>query len=204
MRFFRRLDEEAKTLKYSLLEGRWIPVLWADGTYGRVGIKKAFEEAGDIRQIAASNPMDVFAVHRFLLTLLYWKADLAGGVEGVRVSLLAGESPSAVLDGIEKEAHYFDLFDGKTPFMQDPSVAGTKEKKSAGELFAELSKATNIAHFHHGDDENLRLCLPCAAVGLLRVIPWTQSGDRGRPHRSTMPLQLWQSQWGTTWQPRLD
>jgi hypothetical protein len=167
---------------YNLLDESWIPVLWIDGSSTRVGIIEALTQAGRIRQIALASPLDLFAVHRFILTLLYWKAALAGGVEQVRKSLLKdGEVPSAVLEGITKEKHCFDLFDEKLPFLQDPSVNGAKddERKSAGSLFAELATGTNIAHFHHGDDENTRLCLPCVALGMLRVVPWTQSGGAG-------------------------
>ena len=59
-------------MNYNLLEEKWIPVLWKDGHSGRVGIIEALTEAGRIRQIAASNPMDRLAILRFLLALLYW------------------------------------------------------------------------------------------------------------------------------------
>jgi hypothetical protein len=165
---------------FNLLDGEWIPVLWKDGRSGRVGIRDALEQAGRIRQIALASPLDLFAVHRFILTLLYWKAVLAGGIGQTQKSLLEdGKIPTAVVDGITKEAHRFGLFDDKMPFMQDPSARAEKEKKSAGSFFAELAAGTNIAHFHHGDDENLRLCLPCATLGILRVVPWSQSGGAG-------------------------
>lgn len=168
-------------MSYNLLEEKWIPVLWNDGRFDRVNVMKALTEAGWIRGICLASPLDAFAVHRFLLTLIYWKADLAGGVEQVRAALLKGELPNAVLDAVDKEAHCFDLFEKEAPFLQDISVSNTKEKdkKSVGSLFADLTSGTNIAHFHHGDDENMRLCLPCATLGLLRVVPWTQSGGAG-------------------------
>jgi|SRR5579859_831573 len=171
---------ESQSVNFNLLEEKWIPVLRKDGRSDRVGVIEALAKAGQICQIALASPMDLFAVHRFFLTLLYWKAALGGGVERVRESLLKDEKiPGEVLDGIRKEAHSFDLFDDKIPFLQDPSARAEKEKKSAGSFFAELAAGTNIAHFHHGDDENLRLCLPCATLGILRLIPWSQSGGAG-------------------------
>ncbi len=171
-------------MNYNLLEEKWIPVLWKDGHCDRVGVIEALDCAGRIRCAALASPLDLFAVHRFMLTLLYWKAPLAGGVELVRESLLKDEKiPGAVRDGIEieKGAHCFDLFDDKAPFLQDLTArdAEERDKKPVGSLFAELAAGTNIAHFHHGDDESLRLCLPCAALGMLRVVPWTQSGGAG-------------------------
>lgn len=59
-------------MDYNLLKESWIPVLRKDGNSNRVGIREAFEQAGRIRQIAASNPMDRLAILRFLLALLYW------------------------------------------------------------------------------------------------------------------------------------
>ncbi len=45
-------------MDYNLIEEPWIPVLFHNGKWERVGIRKALAEAGRIRQIAASNPMD--------------------------------------------------------------------------------------------------------------------------------------------------
>ena len=57
---------------FNLLIEPWIPVLRTDGRFERVGIKQAFTEAGIIRQIAASNPMDRVAILRLLLAVLQW------------------------------------------------------------------------------------------------------------------------------------
>lgn len=165
---------------YNLLHEQWIPVLYHNGTVERAGILKALKDASGIHCVTLANPLDLFAVHRFMLTLLYWTADLAGGVEPVRALLLKDERiPSELLDGIEKEARCFSLFDDRAPFLQDASASGQKEKKSVGSLFAEFATGTNIAHFQHGDDENMRLCLPCLTLGMLRVVPWTQAGGAG-------------------------
>ncbi len=166
-------------MNYNLLEERWIPVLMRDGKYRRAGAIEALERATEIRCITLASPLDLFSVHRFLLTLLYWKADLAGGVEHLRDSVLGGAIPSEVVNAVGNKAHCFDLFDKQSPFLQDPSARGKNEKKSVGSLFAELASGSNIAHFHHGDDENMRLCLPCATLGMLRVVPWTQAGGAG-------------------------
>lgn len=165
-------------MNFNLLTEPWIPVLYHDGKVKRVGVLKAFEEAKEIRCIALGSPLDLFAVYRFLLTLLYWKTDC---VEKVRASLLKGEMPHRVLNSIAGEVNCFNLFNDKSPFLQDPVACDGKgkNKKSAGSLLAELATGTNIAHFHHGDDENMRLCLPCTALGMLRVVPWSQAGGAG-------------------------
>ena len=75
----------------------------------------------------------------------------------------------------------FRLFDNAKPFLQDASLrdTATVERKSAGSFYAEFASGSNIAHFHHGDDEKMRLCLRCATIGLLRVVPWSQAGGSG-------------------------
>ena len=135
--------------------------------------------ANAFRCITAASPLDLFVAHRFLLALLYWKADVGGGVDCVRQRLLRGSVPNVIVEAIGGEASSFELFDSKAPFLQDPQAAAEKNLKSAGSLFAEFAAGTNVAHFHHGDDDNMRLCARCAAVGMLRLVPWTQSGGAG-------------------------
>lgn len=42
-------------MNFNLIEEDWIPVLYRNGQFKRVGIRTALEEAGRIRQIAADN-----------------------------------------------------------------------------------------------------------------------------------------------------
>jgi len=166
---------------WNVLTSRWLEAKNLDARSQVYSPFEALCRASDILCLSFASPIDLFAAHRFLLTLLYWKADTAGGVQQVRESLLKGEMPRVVLEGIEAEASCFRLFDDKAPFLQDPSQQNAKKKdwKSAGSLFAEFASGTNIAHFHHGDDNDMRLCVRCATLGMLRVVPWTQSGGAG-------------------------
>ncbi len=52
---------------FNLLVERWIPVLMNNGIARRVGIIEALANAGRIRQIAASNPMDNVALMRYMM-----------------------------------------------------------------------------------------------------------------------------------------
>jgi hypothetical protein len=161
--------------RWNVLTDRWLDVMTADAAPDVCSPLEALSRANEIRCITASSPLDSHAAHRFLLALLYWHAR---GVTVLRESLLDGAVPLPVLDAIERAAGRLSLFDDREPFLQDPSARLAK-KKSAGSLFAEFSSGTNIAHFHHGDDEGMRLCFPCVTVGILRVVPWTQSGGAG-------------------------
>jgi hypothetical protein len=66
------IEEHTMQDSFDLLIEKWIPVLYANGRPDRVGIRQALTEAGSIRQIAASNPMDNVALLRFLLAVLQW------------------------------------------------------------------------------------------------------------------------------------
>jgi hypothetical protein len=170
--------ESRQDADWNVLTSPWLEVMNLHGEARIYSPFEALSRASETRCIAAGSPLDLFAAHRFLLTLLYWKAHVGGGVQKVRMSLLRGKMPRVVLEAINAEARCFRLFDDRKPFLQDRSAHDDKTK-SAGSLFADFACGTNIAHFHHGDDENMRLCLRCATVGMLRVVPWSQSGGAG-------------------------
>ncbi|MGH7176702.1 MAG: type I-E CRISPR-associated protein Cse1/CasA [Tepidisphaeraceae bacterium] len=163
---------------WNVLTGRWLEVISLNAEAQVYSPLEALNRASEIRCIAAASPLDLFAAHRFLLTLLYWRADVAEGVQRLRESLLRGRVPRVVFDAIEAESRRFRLFDDRAPFLQDAS-ARDADSKSAGSLFADFASGTNIAHFHHGDDQKMRLCVRCATIGMLRLVPWSQSGGAG-------------------------
>lgn len=135
---------------WNVLTDQWVAVMNSQSEAGVRSPLDVLKRASEIRCIAVASPLDLFAAHRFLLTLLYWKADVSGGVQQVRESLLRGETPRVVLDAIEAEAPCFRMFDDKAPFLQDPIARENKKPYSAGSLFAEFASGTKIAHFHHG------------------------------------------------------
>lgn len=59
-------------IDFNLIDEEWIPILGTDGKPRRVGIRTALTEAGRIRQITASNPMDNVALLSFLPAVLHW------------------------------------------------------------------------------------------------------------------------------------
>lgn len=164
---------------WNALTSPWLEVMDNEGLATTVSPLNALSDAAFIHRLAIANPLDLFSAHRFLLTLLYWKADAAGGVDKTRQSLLAGKIPKTVLAELTAADEHFNLFDATKPFLQDTTVRNAKVL-SAASLFAEIPSGTNIAHFHHVDDDAARLCLPCAVLGLLRLVPWTQSGGAGK------------------------
>lgn len=156
---------------YNLAVERWIPVLRNNGTWERVGLRDALLEAGTIRQIAASNPMDNVALLRFLLAVLMWckpslseeeRARLVDGAEGIQMDWLGR------LD--ENKAAFELLGDGKR-FYQDPSLKG-EESKPIAALLVEFPGKDSVNHMRHVAHGSYGFCPACCALGILRLSVW--------------------------------
>jgi len=165
---------------YNLLQEQWIPVLWVDGEVSRVGIREALAQAGRIRQIAASNPMDRVAILRFLLAILYWCKGNPADREDAK---LADSFPPDWFAKLDANAHRFNLLGQGKRFYQRPTSGSAKppKKLSANYLIHEIPTGINLWHFRHSTDEVHGLCPACCAMGLLRLPLFATSGGRGKP-----------------------
>lgn len=164
---------------WNVLTTPWLEVMDVHGRLRTLSVLDALRDAADLHRIVSASPLDLFAIHRFLLTLLYWQAEDSEGVTKLRKALLSGSVPRGVVAGLKGEAGQFDLFDPKRPFLQDPTAL-TESDLSPASMFGEMASGTNISHFHHSDDRLARICLRCATLGLLRLSPWTPSDGQGK------------------------
>lgn len=159
------------TTNYNLLDEQWIPVLYRDGTYKRVGIRTALEEAGQIRQIAASNPMDNVALLRFLLAVLLWCKD------DVKCALatLSDRSTGIHEDWLAKLDDHktaFNLLGDDARFYQDTSLKDN-ESRPVADLLLEFPGADSVNHMRHVvHDGSYGFCPACCALGILRLSVW--------------------------------
>ena len=160
-------------MNFNLLDAKWIPVLYGDGTFRRVGILAALEDAGLIRTIAASNPMDHVAVLRFLVAVVYWcKGAPADGAERVTGRGI----PSGWLDRLRDNPKLFELFGGPPRFFQD---ATARRERTVTDLLHEIPTGHNFWHLRHAIDGEAGLCPACCALGLLRLPLFSVSGIQG-------------------------
>ncbi|MFH0937758.1 MAG: type I-E CRISPR-associated protein Cse1/CasA [Planctomycetota bacterium] len=175
-------------MNYNLLDEPWIPVMWKCGKTSQVGIHEALSKAGEIREIAASNPMDRVAILRFLLALLYW----CKGNPSDADSVASGDSfPAEWFSKLDDNKDYFNLFDDKLRFYQDRNA---KRERASTDLFQEIPTGNNFWHFRHSTDKKDGLCAACAAMGLLRLplfcvssLPDLKSGINGAPPIYVVP-----------------
>lgn len=173
---------------YNLLTEPWIPVLYRDGRYQRTGIRKALEEAKQIRQIATSNPMDRVAIVRFLLALLYW----CKGNPPDQVAAIPNDSfPSDWLTKLGENEHLFNLLGEGDRFYQDRAA---QRPRAVTDLLQEIPTGNNFWHFRHSTDQKDGLCPACCAMGLLRLplfsvsgLPNLKAGINGTPPIYVVP-----------------
>ena len=175
-------------MAYNLLDVDWIPVLYLDGRWDRVSIRGAFNDAGRIRQIAASNPMDRVVLLRFLLALLYW---CRGNPEGGPGLNSLSSFPENWFLKLDENKDHFNLFGSEKRFYQ---CAGAKRRCAVTDLIQEIPTGNNFWHFRHSTDEKDGLCPACCAMGLLRLplfsvsgLPDLKAGINGAPPVYVVP-----------------
>lgn len=155
---------------FNLLEEQWIPVLYANGKTERIGIWQALTDAGKIRLIATSNPMDRVSLLRFLLAVLMWcKEDTKAAL-----AALSKESAGIPENWLAKLKKYRDAFnllgDGKR-FYQDESLKD-KDERPIGDLLVEFPGADSINHMRHVHQDSYGFCPACCVLGILRLSVW--------------------------------
>jgi len=175
-------------MNYNLLDEHWIPVLYCDGTWERVGIRQALEDADRIRQIAANNPMDRLAILRFLLALLYWcKGDPPDEGNTNSVASLSSEW----FFRLDENRDCFNLVGDAGRFYQDRTAQRTR---AVTDLIQEIPTGNNFWHFRHATDKIDGLCPACCVLGLLRLplfsvsgLPDLKAGVNGTPPVYVVP-----------------
>ena len=164
-------------MSYNLLDEAWIPVLYRNGLNSRIGILKALSDAGQIRQVSASNPMDRFAIVRFLLALLC----CIRGKSPAIIDLGYDKAlPAGWAENLQSNRGLFNLLGDEHRFYQC-RLDKVKEKLSTNYLAQEVPTGTNSWHFRHSTDGANGLCPACCALGLLRLPIFATSGGRGKP-----------------------
>lgn len=157
---------------FNLIDAAWIPVLWRDGRFERVGIRRALTEAGRIRQIAASNPMDNVALLRFLLAVLLWCRPELSEEERQSLDGAAGV-PEEWLTNLDKHKAKFNLLGDGERFYQDASLLNGQEPRPIADLLVEFPGADSLNHMRHVvHDGSYGFCPACCALGILRLSVW--------------------------------
>ncbi|MCX7625705.1 MAG: type I-E CRISPR-associated protein Cse1/CasA [Candidatus Sumerlaeaceae bacterium] len=157
--------------QFSLVKDPWLPVLFNNGTQDRLTLLEVFDCAEEIRSVAAPNPLDRFALLRFLAIVAAWSCPSQTLPRWQEIC-------SGVPSFLEQHMQCFNLFGDGPRFYQD--AAAKNKNDTVGKLFHEIPTGTNIAHFMHVTDEGgYGICPGCCTVALLRLPVFSTVGGKG-------------------------
>jgi len=140
--------------RFNLIDEKWIPVRFPDGTRDELGIRDTLLRSKEIATIEDPSPLVVAALHRFLLAVLYRALEGPTDIDQAKALFKAGLPSEKITDYLGKWRDRFWLFDEKYPFYQVPAYQpqekkGKKEWKSWPAIAAEHNANNAKVLFDH-------------------------------------------------------
>lgn len=139
--------------RFNLIDEKWIPVRFPDGTRDELGIQGTLLRAKEIATIEDPSPLAVAALHRFLLAVLYRALEGPTDIDQAKKLFKDGLSTEKITAYLKKWRGRFWLFDEKYPFGQNPNVPKA-EIEPWTKLTAEFNATSNKVLFDHTDTKN--------------------------------------------------
>ena len=165
--------------RYNLIDKKWIPVRYPDGTRDELGIRDTLLRSKEIAEIEDGSPLVVAALHRFLLALLYRALEGPNDIEQAKTLFREGLPSDKIIAYLEKWRDRFWLFDERYPFGQNPNVPPHKFEPWT-KLTAEYNATTNKVLFDHTDTTNPGTRSPAeCSRWLLSTMSFSIAGGRG-------------------------
>lgn len=148
---------------FDLIDEKWIPCIFVDGSRGTVGIRDALVSSHSIREINDSSPLVIVALMRLMLAILHRNFGPENLSRWVGLWRAGRWDDARLSTYFEKWRSRFDLFDKDRPFYQ------SKELASAGKhptlhLAMETSSGNNATLFDHSGDEAPLAVSPAVAA----------------------------------------
>lgn len=142
--------------RYNLIDERWIPLRYPDGTRDELGIRDTLLRSGEIAAIEDPSPLVVAALHRFLLAVLYRALEGPTDIDQARILFDEGLPGDRISAYLEKWRDRFWLFDERYPFCQVPGYEprqkkGNKQWRSWSAIAAEHNADNAKVLFDHLD-----------------------------------------------------
>lgn len=169
---------------FSLLDEGWIAVQCQDGTQGRVGLTRFFEQADRIVGIAETAPASLIALHRIALAILHRALVASRGqwTDTDRARWYRDGLPvNEVLAYLEHWRERFWLFHPAQPFMQVPALAVADETRDRVKPWTQIaleraSGNTPLVFDHSLDDDPRPVAAAAALCDLLGFLQFTPGG----------------------------
>lgn len=149
--------------RFNLIDEKWIPVRFPDGTRDDLGIRDTLLRAKEIAAIEDSSPLVAAALHRFLLAVLYRALEGPTDIDQAKAWFKTGWPSEKITAYLADKRDRFWLFDEKYPFGQIPTFA-PKAWRAWTALAAEHNADTAKVLFDHVDTTASGCIKPAAAV----------------------------------------
>jgi len=107
--------------RFNLIDEKWIPVRFPDGTLDELGISDTLLRSREIAAIEDPSPLVVAALHRFLLAVLYRALEGPTDIDHAKTLFKEGLPAEKIAAYLKTWRHRFWLFDEKYPFGQIPT-----------------------------------------------------------------------------------
>lgn len=138
--------------RFNLIDEKWIPVRFPDGTRDELGIGDTLLRSRDITAIDDQSPLVVASLHRFLLSVLYRSLEGPTDIDQAKVLFRDGFPDNKITNYLDKWHDRFWLFDEQYPFGQIPDFE-PKVWRSWTVLAAEHNADNAKVLFDHVDVE---------------------------------------------------
>ncbi len=107
--------------RFNLIDEKWIPVRFPNGTLDELGIRDTLLRSKEIAAIEDPSPLVVAALHRFLLAVLYRALEGPTDIDQAKAFFKTGLPDDKIEAYLEKWRDRFWLFDEQYPFGQIPT-----------------------------------------------------------------------------------
>jgi CRISPR system Cascade subunit CasA len=107
--------------RFNLIDEKWIPVRFPDGSHDELGIRDTLLRANEIAAIEDPSPLVVAALHRFLLAVLYRALHGPTDIDQAKALFKEGLRSEKITAYLERWRDRFWLFDDRYPFEQVPT-----------------------------------------------------------------------------------
>jgi CRISPR system Cascade subunit CasA len=165
--------------RFNLVDEKWIPVRFPDGTRDELGIRETLLRSREIAAIEDPSPLVVAALHRFLLAVLYRALEGPTDIDQAKTLFKEKFPTNRITNYLEKWTDRFWLFDAKYPFGQNPNIP-RNEIEPWTKLTAEHNATSNKVLFDHTDTKKPGACeAKACARWLLSTMSFSISGGRG-------------------------
>jgi CRISPR system Cascade subunit CasA len=139
--------------RFNLIDEKWIPVRFPDGSRDELGICDTLLRARKIAAIEDPSPLVVAALHRFLLAVLYRSLEGPTDIDQAKALFKKGLPGEKIAAYLKKWRDRFWLFDEKYPFGQIPTFR-PKTWRAWTVLAAEHNADNAKVLFDHVDIES--------------------------------------------------